>query len=247
MKVVGETYRTSNADRNGRALPLRFLYRSGMDQQDQPPNSVDRPHSGGSADSSGHAKAISSWRRRSAGKTTLALQIVCLATGAEIAQYDAARLRLRQHVLGLDVAMHETGGVHGGERAAQLDSNGGHLASAETVLVASQLRFERLPFDELHPDAGAAGDPLRPIDGDHVRVADAGHEPPFVDDERLGWRLRPRTRLVRTSGVRSSLSATSRSSAGIPRAVDGAESAAANLAEDAQSTPGRRNASSASL
>ena len=65
--------------------------------------------------------------------------------------------------------------AHGPQRAAQLESRGDQLLRAERS-ACHELFFERLALDELHRQAGDVADPLRAMDRDDVRVADASHQ-----------------------------------------------------------------------
>jgi hypothetical protein len=91
---------------------------------------------------------------------------------AEIHQHRAPA-GLAHHVVRLDVAVQQPGGVEGGERAAEIDADAGHLASAQRPGVADH-RAQGPPFDAVHPDADAALVLVGAVDRHHIRVPDPG-------------------------------------------------------------------------
>ena len=103
----------------------------------------------------------------------------CTRARAEVHEDDASAV-FAHDVLRLDVAVDEAGAVHGGKRAAQIARQGSGLARAERAVRCSQ-RLERPAADELHPQADAAVADVGAMDGDHVRMADAGERARFVE------------------------------------------------------------------
>jgi hypothetical protein len=90
---------------------------------------------------------------------------------AEVHQDDPAA-GLAHDVVRLDVAVQQTCRMQGGQRAAQVAADSGHLVRAHGAAVADD-RGQRLPFDELHPDPDVLVVLIRAIDGDDVGVPDA--------------------------------------------------------------------------
>ena len=130
-----------------------------------------------------------------------------IAAGAEIHQHDAPVVG-EHHVLGLDVAVHETGVVHGAEGAGELDADGRHLARREGAALGHCL-VQRASPDELHPQADVRADALGAVDGDHVRMPHAGQGASLLDrrhgpgrDGRAGWSFNATSQSSRVSQAR---------------------------------------------
>ena len=155
---------------------------------------------------------------------------------AEIHQHDPPAV-LAHHVAGGDVAMEQAGRVHGRQRPAQVEPHAGRLARAERPLLLDQL-LQRAPADELHPDADHAVARLGAVDRDHVRMAHARQQPPFVDDprrvaDRLARRVRRR---VCPQQFERHVAVEMR----IPRAIHVAVGAVAEQFQPLQVTPHRQ-------
>ena len=149
-----------------------------------------------------------------------------LAAGAEIHQHQPAVVG-HHDVLRFDIAVQEAGRVDRRHRAAQLDADPCDLRRRKRRALAERL-FERAALDELHPQADASVDAFSAVDGDDVRMADAGEEPAFFDDRGRG----PlgdvgRQQLQRDLAIQP----------GVPGAIDVAERAAPDAFEHAQVTP----------
>ena len=85
-----------------------------------------------------------------------------------------------QHVLGFDVAVQQSRGVHCLQRRAQRRADGEELRRGQWPAVL-QLFLEGPAVHELRPDADLPIDALRAVDHDHVRMADTGEPPRFVN------------------------------------------------------------------
>ena len=81
--------------------------------------------------------------------------------------------------------MNETGLVHGGKGAAQVESHQCRFAGADRTTL-QQLLLEGAAREELHGDSDDAVDDIRAIDGDDVRVPQPGDQPAFGDDAVAG-------------------------------------------------------------
>ena len=101
-----------------------------------------------------------------------------LLTGTEVHQ-DQSPAVFAHDVLRLDVAMNQSGAMHGGDRAAQLRQDRRRFAGAEGALLPDEI-LERAPLDQLHPYADAAVDAIGAVDRDHMRVAHASQEASFI-------------------------------------------------------------------
>ena len=152
-----------------------------------------------------------------------------LVTRPEIAEDDPAA-RFLEDVLGLDVAMDQAGTMHGGERAAQLDAGPREVLGWKRTS-GGELGLERLTLDELHPEAGAPIDALRPVDRGDVRMADPRHQPAFVHDEPVLGPIVMAQQLERDVAIE----------ARVPGAIDVAEAPAADLLVDAEGAPDDRD------
>ena len=132
-----------------------------------------------------------------------------VARAAEVHQDDAAA-DLAHHVVRLDVAVQEAGGVQRGERPAQVEPDARRLARAHRALRIDEVG-ERAALDELHPDAGQR------------RRLRRRRRPRRRWGDGCGRGAAPRRAEVacgRAARRRSSFRATSRSRRGIPCAVD---------------------------
>ena len=98
--------------------------------------------------------------------------------GAEIHEDDASAV-LAHDVLGLDVAVHQAGGVHGREGLAEVLPDERGFARAAGAFVDENLR-QRPAANELHAQPGAAVPLLGIVHDDHVRVLDARQRARFV-------------------------------------------------------------------
>lgn len=73
-----------------------------------------------------------------------------------------------EHVAGLEVAVHEAGGMRGGEPSTCRDERVDDLARPR--LAHAQCAIDRLAGDEVHDDERAAVVDAHVVDADHVRV-----------------------------------------------------------------------------
>ena len=103
-----------------------------------------------------------------------------VAAGAEIHQYYPAA-GFAHDVVGLHVAMNQSGPVDGGERAAEVEPDEGRFARADRTAV-HELLLERAAREQLHRNADNAVDDVRTIDGDDVRMPEPRHQLAFRDD-----------------------------------------------------------------
>ena len=132
-------------------------------------------------------------------------------------------------VLRLDVAVDQARSVNGGERPAEVDADEGRLAGAHRAVGVEPL-LERLAFEELHPETDAALVRVGSVDVDDVGVAQPG-EPASLGDHRLFERRVFGT--IRVQQLQRHLARELR----IPRAIDGAVSAAADQLAQMQRAP----------
>ena len=154
-----------------------------------------------------------------------------LGDAAEIHQDDAAAL-LPHDVGRLDVAVDETGGVHGRQGPAEVEADQGGFVGAERTLLGEGL-LERLAAQKVGPEADAPCVPVGPVDDQDVGVPDARQAAGLLD-EAPG---------LRVSGAALEPPELERDLAlqrGIDGAVNVAEAAAAERPEDLQGAPGRR-------
>ncbi len=80
-----------------------------------------------------------------------------------------------EDVLGLDVAVDDPAGVRGGERLHQVTREAQDLLDGQRA--GGQPVGERLPFDEVHDVIGKPVALIGPVNGDDVRVLQAGEDP----------------------------------------------------------------------
>ena len=150
-----------------------------------------------------------------------------ILTGPEIHQHGSTAGRAH-HVARLHVAVYEPGCVHRSERLAQIAANQRGFARAERSLFA-QHRGQCSPVDELHPDADASVDDVRPVHRNDVDVADAREQARFF--QRAGQVHRAirgqRNQLQRDAGLQPRVAG----------AVDGAEGSLADRLERREMTP----------
>ena len=116
--------------------------------------------------------------------------------------------------------------MHSRQRAAQLGADPREIGSLERA-AGGELSLERLPLDELHPQPCASVDAQRTVDGRDIGMANARHQPAFVDDEPV------RRPMVMAQQLEGDLSLE----AGVPGPIDVAEPAPADLVVDAKRTP----------
>ena len=116
------------------------------------------------------------------------------------------------------------------ERAAQLDADPREVRGWKRT-AGGELGLERLTLDELHPQAGATVDALRPVDGGDVGMAHARHQPAFVHDEPVLGPIVVAQQLERDVAIE----------ARVPGAIDVAEAPAADLLVDAEGAPDDRD------
>ena len=164
---------------------------------------------------------------RRAGETSGGV-VAQLASRAEVHQHDAAIVR-QHHVMALDVAMQQTGAVHGANRAAEINADLNGLRYSEAPALLEQL-FERASLDELHPQADLVANLLGAVDGDDVRMANLRQQSAFFDDRAgacLAGQRVGRQELERDFAVEPSVAG----------AVDLSESAAANRRNQLQVSP----------
>jgi hypothetical protein len=102
--------------------------------------------------------------------------------GAEVHQHDAAAVGAH-HVPGSDVAVQQSRGMHGGERATEIDRDGRRFSRAHAALLGDDL-VQRLAADVFHPDADGAFARFGAVNGDDMRMANARQQPAFIDDTR---------------------------------------------------------------
>ena len=119
-------------------------------------------------------------------------------------------------VLRLDVAMHDAGGVRGGERLGELRAD---AAPPSRSAGAADQRVERLALDELRREEPAVVELADLVDGDDVRVVERRSGARFLLEPANGVGLPGES-------VRSSFSATLRPSLRVVREVDLAHAAA---------------------
>jgi hypothetical protein len=103
-----------------------------------------------------------------------------VAAGTEIHQHGPST-SLPHDVVRLDVAVDETGPMHGGERAAQVEADERRFPRADRPAL-HELLLEGAAGEKFHGDPDDAVVDIRPIDGDDVLMADPRHQPAFGDD-----------------------------------------------------------------
>ena len=86
---------------------------------------------------------------------------------------------LAHHVLSLDVSMHQTGVVHGGQGATELVPDERGLAGAERA-VADEHLLERQAAHELHPETDPTVVCAGSVNRDDIRVTHASQRLSFV-------------------------------------------------------------------
>ena len=114
-----------------------------------------------------------------------------LSAGAEVHQDDATVLGARD-VVRFDVAMQEAGRVHRRHGAAELHADTDDISRGKDGALLEQL-LERVPADELHPQADPIADLLRAVDSDDVRMPHFGEEPALPNDRARGGFVRDRS------------------------------------------------------
>ena len=133
------------------------------------------------------------------------------------------------HVLRLDVAVDESGRVHGRHRARRGPRRcGWRPLGVNAAPSTSGCSSVRPLTNSIHRPTSPSG-ALGAVDGDDVRMADAGEQASFFDDGVPTRRLRRfgRQQLQRDVAIEPR----------VPRAVDVAERAAADALEHAEVTP----------
>ena len=148
---------------------------------------------------------------------------------AEVHQNDASA-DLTHDVVRLDVAVEQSRSMKRRERPAQIDAD---TATSRALIVprSRTIVAQRLPLDELHPDADLLLDELGSVDGDDIRVAHA----------------REMTRLVERRFERHTEQDLQRDFAielSVPRTVDGTEGSLPHGLQQDEMPPGRRSAGS---
>ncbi len=99
---------------------------------------------------------------------------------AEVEQHVASAV-LAHDVVGLDVAMDQTGGVDGGQRLAQIDPDRSRFTRAEGALALEDV-LERAPLNQRRPQPDRAVVTPRAVDGQHVGVTHARQRPGLVEE-----------------------------------------------------------------
>ena len=86
------------------------------------------------------------------------------------------------------------------QRAAQIDADAGDLASTHRTSLADH-GGQRLPLDELHPDADLISESLGAVDRDDVRVTHPREMPRFVDGRPCGQLEKALARDLRSARI----------------------------------------------
>ena len=118
--------------------------------------------------------------------------------------------------------MHEAGGVHRGQRAAQAGADDRRLFGAERSVLQDDVG-QRAAANELHRQAELVADPLRPVDGDDVRMTDARQVGSLAEDDRELFRVRA----LKVEDLEGDFATEGR----VPGAIDAAERAPPDLSE----------------
>ena len=106
--------------------------------------------------------------------------VVDLAAGAEVHQHRTP-IVADHHVRRLDVAVNESGRVHRGDGAAQLDAERGDLACGESLAVLDDL-LQGSAGHPFHPETDAAVDQIGAVERHHVGMTHARQHPALFDD-----------------------------------------------------------------
>ena len=101
---------------------------------------------------------------------------------------DDSAILSEHHVLRFDVAMEQTGGMHGGNGGTELNADRERLGRAEGLPLLDGLR-EREALDELHPQTDLIADALGAVDSDDVGMAHTCQQPALFDNRRRARRL----------------------------------------------------------
>ena len=118
-------------------------------------------------------------RRHVRGRAARVAVAPALVGEPEIHQQDPAAL-LAHDVAGLDVAVHESRGVDGPGRPADVDADECRFARAHGALRGQDVR-ERLALDEVAPEAGSPLVLVDSVDRHDVRVPHPRHRPRFLE------------------------------------------------------------------
>ncbi len=146
----------------------------------------------------------------------------------EVRYHDAAIARA-QHVVRLEVAMHEPGRVRGGEPATRLRE---HVEDrAGIARRAAQPFVDRRTLDELHRDVVAPARRADLVHDDHVRVREPRHRPRLAQQARA--------RFIAARGAAQHLQRDAALEIGIERGVHDAHPADPELALEAIATEHR--------
>ena len=119
--------------------------------------------------------------------------------------------------------------MYGGHRAADVDAGRQRLRCAEHAALGDELP-ERPPFEQLHPQADGSLGRIGAVNRDDVRVAHAREPARFGED--VGGRGAIGGQIL-ADDLQRDLARQLR----IPRAVDDAEAAAAELSADLERAP----------
>ena len=123
-----------------------------------------------------------------------------------------------EHVLGLEIAMHDVRGMRGAERVGELACDGGGLARREEP-APSHARRERLTVEQLHHEVRRAIVELAEVvDGDDRRMTDRRRRAGLLEEARREHR-------VRREIAAQHLHREHAIELGVPHLVDGAHAA----------------------
>ncbi len=151
-----------------------------------------------------------------------------LASRAKVHQHDAPVLG-SHHVVRLDVPMQQARAVYGGHRTTELEADVHRLSDGGLCRLLKDL-LQGVAANELHPEADLVANLLGAMNGDHVGVAHAGEQAPFVDD-------RGRRAIAACAAGRQELERDFPIEPRVPRPVDFSKGAPANPLEEPKVTP----------
>jgi hypothetical protein len=153
--------------------------------------------------------------------------VFMMDAGSKIHEHDPATV-LSHHVVRFDIPMQQTGLVHGGQSATDVQPNQCGFPGPKDSALVQQL-LERLTVNELRPHTDSPVAPVRAVHHDDVRMVHSRQHPPLVNDGRVmsAERILSVEQLQRHFAIESC----------VPRSIDGCEGTFADLLEKTQRAP----------
>ena len=158
-----------------------------------------------------------------AGRPVRAAAVAAQLGEAEVEDLHVAVAR-QHHVLGLEVAVDDAGGVRAGEALGQLAGDVEHLPGRERVLGADEVA-QRRPVHELHDGEGQPRRLADLVDRDDVGVVEGGGRARLLGESAEAVR-------DRGEGLGQELDGDVAAEVEVPRAVDLAHAPRAQLVEE---------------